>query len=140
METLATGLKLPSGVAVGADGTCYVAESDGGRIVKIKAGQSETVVDGLAQPQGILVNNGVLYVVDVRAKELVAIDLATKQHSVVATHLAVGVPPGVTPKFLGSIGDMAGPMGAFAGIAAAPDGTLYISGDAEGSVLALTPA
>jgi hypothetical protein len=31
-------------------------------------------------------------------------------------------------------------MGPFAGIAAAADGTLYVSGDAEGSVLAIHPA
>jgi hypothetical protein len=29
-------------------------------------------------------------------------------------------------------------MGPFAGISAGPDGTLYLSADAEGSVLALT--
>jgi hypothetical protein len=31
-------------------------------------------------------------------------------------------------------------MGPFAGIAAGPNGTLYVSADAEGSVLALRPA
>jgi len=31
------------------------------------------------------------------------------------------------------------PQGPFAGIAAGPDGTLYLSADAEGSVLALRP-
>jgi hypothetical protein len=33
-----------------------------------------------------------------------------------------------------------GPQGPFAGIACAADGTLYISADAEGSVLALRPS
>jgi sugar lactone lactonase YvrE len=139
VETLASGLKLPSGVAVGTDGTCYVAESGGGRIVKIVGGKTATAVDGLKQPQGILVNNGKLYIVDAGAKELVAVDLATGKRNSIASNLPVGAPPGVTPKFLGAIGDMSGPMGPFAGIAAAPDGTLYISGDAEGSVLALRP-
>jgi len=46
----------------------------------------------------------------------------------------------VVPKFLGAIGNMAGPMGPFAGIAAGRDGTLYVSGDAEGSVLTIRPA
>jgi hypothetical protein len=31
-------------------------------------------------------------------------------------------------------------MGPFAGITAGSDGTLYVSGDAEGSVLAIRPA
>jgi hypothetical protein len=60
--------------------------------------------------------------------------------NVIASNLPVGAPPGVVPKFLGPIGDMSGPMVNFAGIAAGPDGTLYLSGDGEGSVLALTPA
>jgi hypothetical protein len=44
------------------------------------------------------------------------------------------------PKFIGLIGTFSGPTGSFAGIAAGEDGTLYVSGDAEGSVLALIPA
>jgi hypothetical protein len=40
-------------------------------------------------------------------------------------------------KPLGAIGDMCGPMVSFSGLAAGADGTLYVSGDAEGSVLAV---
>ena len=57
----------------------------------------------------------------------------------IAGELPLGAPPGVTPKFLRAIPPLSGPMGPFAGIAAAADGTLYVSGDAEGSVLALRP-
>lgn len=135
VETLATGLKLPSGVAVGSDGSCFVSESAGGRVVKLAAGNVETVLDGLQQPQGILVRNGVLYVVDAGAKLLVEYNLTSKTRRNIASHLPVGSPPGVTPKFIGPIGTMAGPMGPFAGIAAGADGALYVSGDAEGSVL-----
>jgi hypothetical protein len=35
---------------------------------------------------------------------------------------------------------LSGPMGPFAGIAAGQDGTLYLSADAEGSILAVKPA
>jgi hypothetical protein len=35
---------------------------------------------------------------------------------------------------------MSGPMGPFAAIAAGADGTLYVSADAEGSVLAIRQA
>jgi len=38
---------------------------------------------------------------------------------------------------LGGVGDMCGPMNTFTGVAVAPDGTVYLSADAEGSVLAL---
>ena len=54
-----------------------------------------------------------------------------------ASRLPVGAPAGVVPKFLGAIGEMSGPMGPFAGITAGADGTLFLSADAEGSVLAL---
>jgi hypothetical protein len=46
----------------------------------------------------------------------------------------------VIPKPLRGLPPFSGPQGPFAGIAAAPDGTLYLSADAEGSVLALRPA
>jgi sugar lactone lactonase YvrE len=140
VEALATGLRQPSGVAVGPDGTCYVAESAAGRIVKTAGGRIEPVLDGLRQPQGILERGGRLYVVDAGLKELVEYDIAAKRRRTIVSGLPVGAPPGVIPKYLGAIGTMAGPMGPFAGIAAGADGTLYIAGDAEGSVLAVRSA
>jgi sugar lactone lactonase YvrE len=139
VEELATGLKQPSGVALAADGTCFVAESAGGRIVKLSGGRTDTALDGLQKPQGILVRGGLLYIVDAGAKELIEYNLAKKARRTIASALPVGAPPGVVPKVLGPIGTLAGPMGPFAGIAAGSDGTLYISGDAEGSVLAIRP-
>ena len=139
-EVLASGLNEPMGVAIGPDGTVYVSESGAGRVIKTVGGRAETVVDGLKEPQGILVQGGRLYIVDALAKDLVEYDLASGARRTIASGLPVGAPAGVTPKFLGPIGDMSGPMGPFAGITAGPDGTLYISGDAEGSVLALRPA
>jgi hypothetical protein len=91
-------------------------------------------------PQGILVRNTSLYVVDAGLKELIEYDLVSGVRRTLAANLPVGAPPGVTAKFLAAIGTMSGPMGPFAGIAAGADGTLYISGDAEGSVLAIRPA
>ena len=136
-EVLATGLNEPMGVAIGADGAVLVSESGAGRVIKVVGGRSETVIDGLGEPQGILVRDGLLYVVDARAKDLIEYDLASGARRTIASGLPVGAPAGVTPKFLGPTGNMSGPMGPFAGIAAGADGTLYISGDAEGSVLAL---
>lgn len=139
VEELAAGLKQPSGVAIGADGTCFVSESAGGRIVKLAGGRIETVLDGLQKPQGILVRGSSLYIVDAGRKELVEYDLAGKVRRTMVSALPVGAPPGIVPKFVGPIGTFSGPMGPFAGIAAGPDGTLYVSADAEGSVLAIHP-
>ena len=140
VETLATSLKKPSGVAIGADGTCYVSESAGGRIVKVSGGRSDTFIDGLQKPQGIAIRGEFLYIVDAGLKQLIEYNFTTKTRRAIASDLPVGAPPGVVPKFLGSIGTFSGPMGPFAGIAVGANGTLYVSGDAEGSVLAISHA
>ncbi len=137
IETLASGLKQPSGVAVSSDGTCFVSESAGGRVVKLSGGRAVSLLDGLQQPQGILARDGLLYIVDAGSKELIEYDVARGARRTIAFELPVGAPRGVTPKFLRAIGNMSGPMGPFAGIAAGADGTLYVSADAEGSVLAI---
>ena len=114
-----------------------VAESGAGRVVKLTGGGSEVVVDGLQRPQGILVRDGQLYIVDAGAKEVIAFDLNSKARSSVASGLPVGPPPGVEPKPLLGLPPFSGPQGPFAGITAGPDGSLYVSADADGSVLAL---
>ncbi len=138
VQELATGLREPMGVAIASDGARLVAEEGAGRVVKAVRGGVETVLDGLQRPQGILVRGELLYVVDAGAKQLIEYDMARKTRRSIAADLPVGPPPGVTPKFLGPIGLLSGPMGPFAGIAAGADGTLYISADAEGSVIAIS--
>lgn len=132
---LTSGLSEPMGVAIGGDGTIYVAEA--GRVVKLSGGKAQTVIDGLKRPEGIAVAGGRLYVVDTGTKEVVEHDLATGSSRAIASNLPVGTPPGVIVKPLGGVGDMCGPMNTFTGIAAGADGTLYIAANAEGSVLAL---
>lgn len=132
VSVLASGLNEPVGVAVAPDGTCLVSEV--GRVVEVGG---DILIDGLQRPQGLLVLDQRLYVVDAGAKELVSVDLATGNRDTVAAQLPVGAPPGVVPKPLRGMPPFSGPQGPFAGIAAGPDGTLYVSADADGSVLAL---
>jgi len=136
VEMLASGLQDPVGVAFDPNGIPLVSESGAGRVVRL-AGSTETVVDGLQRPQGILVADGTLYVVDAGAKEVIAVDLNTGDRRAVASGLPVGPPPGVEPKPLRGIPPFSGPQGPFAGITIGPDGTLYVSADGDGSVLAL---
>jgi sugar lactone lactonase YvrE len=136
VEVLASGLSDPVGVAIAPDGACLVAEAGAGRVVKLGTG---AVADNLQKPQGILVRDGRLYVVDAGAKELISLDLDTGARRVIASDLPVGAPPDVIPKPLLGMPPFSGPQGPFAGIAAGPDGTLYVSADAEGSVLAIRP-
>lgn len=139
VKTLGEGLDLPMGVAVDASGTIYVAETGAGRVVKLAGSRFDTVVDGLDSPHGLAIHDGKLFIVDAGAKTLIESDLAGGARRTIATDLPVGAPPGIVPKYLGAVGTLAGPMIPWTGITAAPDGTLYVSGDAEGSVLAFRP-
>jgi sugar lactone lactonase YvrE len=139
VETLATGLREPLGVAIGPDGDCLVSEAAAGRVVRLTGSGAEAVLDGLQRPQGIAVRAGRLHVVDAGARALIAFDLVSGARETLAADLPVGAPPGVTPKPLRGLPPFSGPQGPFAGIAAGADGTLYLSADAEGSVVALRP-
>ncbi len=140
ITVLAAGLNGPMGI-VSTDAGFLVAESGAGRITRVTtSGNTETVLDGLQEPQGMALECGVLYVVDVGAKTLIAMTIATGVTQTLAENLPVGAPPGVEPVPLGPIGDLAGPMTSFAGVAAGPDGRVYIAADGEGSVLMLRPA
>lgn len=136
VDVVASGLQDPVGVAFDPNGSPLVSESGAGRVVRV-AGSPETVVDGLQRPQGILVADRTLYIVDAGAKEVIAVDLNTGGRHTVASGLPVGPPPGVEPKPLKGMPPFSGPQGPFAGITMGPDGTLYVSADGDGSVLAL---
>nr|WP_232021960.1 SMP-30/gluconolactonase/LRE family protein [Mycobacterium basiliense] len=135
VEILAAGLNDPVGVAIAPDGAYLASEAGAGRLVKLDG--TGTVADGLQRPQGIVVLAGQVYVVDAGAKELISIDLDSGARCTIASDLPVGTPPGVVPKPLRGMPPFSGPQGPFAGLTAGPDGTLYVSADADGSVLAL---
>lgn len=136
---LAEGLADPAGVAVDADGGNYVAEAAAGRVSVLRGGQRDTAVDGLAKPQGIAIRGGTLYIVDSELKELIAVSLADGQRQTLASGLPVGTPSGVEVEPLGGVGELAGPMISFTGLAVGEDRAVYIAADAEGSVLCLRP-
>ncbi|MFC9981077.1 SMP-30/gluconolactonase/LRE family protein [Gordonia sp. NPDC127522] len=136
-QVLAEGLDGPKGVAVGPDDTVFVSESRGGRVVAIDGSGVDVIVDGLDSPQGLLLRGRRLLIVDAGLRSLLEVDLDTKQVQRLVEHLPVGVPNGVVAKPLNASPPFAGPMGPFAGITAGRDGTIYISADAEGSVVAV---
>lgn len=140
VEELGRGLSTPMGVALDPDGAVLVSESAKGRVLRLVGGRAETVIDGLGEPQGITVAGDTLYVVDVEHKTLVACPLSGGSRQIIASGLPVKAPPGVQPKLLGGVGDMSGPMVPFCGIAVHADGSVIVAGDAEGSVIAVTPS
>ncbi|OMC40815.1 gluconolaconase [Mycobacterium sp. GA-1841] len=135
VNVLASGLDTPVGVTLGPDGAPLVSVAGG--VLRVSDGGAAPLVDGLHTPHGILVRDGALYIVDSGSKEVIEYDLDTAARTVIAAGLPVGPPPGVTPKPLKGMPPFSGPQGPFAGITAGADGTLYISGDGDGSVLAL---
>jgi sugar lactone lactonase YvrE len=137
VELLASGLSEPAGVVIGPDGAPFISESGGGRVVRLTGSTAETVLDELSCPQGILVTDDQLFIVDAGARELIQFDLSTRTRRTIAAGLPVGPPPGVVPKPLKGLPPFSGPQGPFAGIAAGPDGTLFVSADGDGSVLAV---
>ena len=137
---LASGLAGPMGVAIGPDGSVYVAECEAGRVMRLSGGRSETVIDGMVRPEGLAISGGKLFALDTVAKQLVACDLSGGPAEVIVRDLPVGAPTGIIGRHAGGVGDMCGPMWSFSGLAAGPDGTIFIAGDAEGSVLALDQA
>ena len=137
VRSLATGLDRPMGVA-GLDDGVAVAEAGAGRVVLVSAsGRTETIAEDLGRPEGLCARGGRLYAVETLGKRVIEIDPRSGAVTELASNLPVGTPPGVVPPFLGPIGDMSGPMVNFSGIACGTDGTLYLAGDAEGSVMAL---
>jgi sugar lactone lactonase YvrE len=136
---LASNLNAPKGVAVAADNTAYISESGSGSILRISAGRTRTVLDGLSQPEGIVLVGETLFILDAGTKELIAYDTTSRVRMIIASDLPVGAPHGVVPKALRAFPPLCGAMGAFADITAAANGTLYISADADGSILMLRP-
>ena len=122
-----------------AEGGVYVAEAATGRVSVLRGSRRDTAVDGLAKPQGIAIRGGTLYIVDSELKELIAVNLADGQRQTLASGLPVGTPSGVEVEPLGGVGELAGPMISFTGLAVDGGGALYIAADAEGSVLCLRP-
>lgn len=136
---LANGLDRPMGVAIAGDGTVYVAEAGAGRVMKLAGGRAEAVLDGLGTPEGIAISGGSLFVIDSQSKALTMCDLSGGNARVIASDLPVGAPPGVIAPSLGGVGDMCGRMTTFVGVAAGADGSVYVAGSTEGSVLAVRP-
>jgi DNA-binding beta-propeller fold protein YncE len=134
---LATGLDAPKGVACDEDGAVYVAESGSGRVVKVDSSGKNVVIDGLRAPEGICYSSGKLYIVDSAAKTLTEYCCRSGKTATIATNIPVGSPPGFGPVKCGGVGNFSGPAGPFAAIAAGPNGALYVSADAEGSLIVL---
>lgn len=146
VTVLAEGLGRPVDVAFDAAGRCYVSDERAGAVLRLEEDAGTTVVaDGLGAPQGVTVVGDALYVVETAHRSLRAVSLVTGASWTEAEDLPVGpspdavrLPPDAEPTLFAH--GMPGLAGRFAGIASAPDGSLVLSADGEGTLLRLTPS
>ncbi|MFK0156563.1 hypothetical protein ACIQVL_22540 [Streptomyces sp. NPDC090499] len=140
VTVLAEGLDRPMDVAFDSEGRLYASDDRRGAVLRIEGGQTVTVVGGLGGPQGLTVRRDELFVVETTHRRLRVIDLTTGETRVEAEDLPVGSPPGVVPRaepaalFTHGMPGMPRP---FAGLATAPDGSLLLAANGEGTVLRL---
>ncbi|MFD9293232.1 hypothetical protein ACFWBV_34260 [Streptomyces sp. NPDC060030] len=146
VTVLAEGLGRPVDVAFDAAGRCYVSDERAGALLRLEQDAPATVVaDGLGAPQGLTVLGDELYTVETGRRRVRAVSLTTAESWTEAEDLPVGGPPGDAREGAGTEAELfanglPGLARRFAGIAAAPDGSLVLSADGEGTLLRLTPS
>lgn len=144
VTVLADGLGHPVDVAFDTEGRCYVSDDRLGVVLRLDGGEAVVVAEGLDAPQGLVVRGGELCTVEVGHRRLRAISLTTGESRIVVEGLPVGPPPGLRSAGDGRAGAGRAGTGSvlvvpdpplpFAGLALAPDGSLLVSGNGEGSV------
>ncbi|MDT0318950.1 SMP-30/gluconolactonase/LRE family protein [Streptomyces millisiae] len=138
LTVLAEGLEHPVDVALDAAGRCLVSDDRTGAVLRLdEDGAATTVADGLGAPQGLVVDGDALYTVETAHRRLTAISLTTGERRVVAERLPVGEPPGARRAEPAGPPGVVAPPPLFAGLALAPDGSLLLSANGEGTVLRL---
>ncbi|MFB6847811.1 SMP-30/gluconolactonase/LRE family protein [Streptomyces sp. NPDC056373] len=142
ITVLAEGLGHPVDVTFDADGRCYVSDDRRGAVLRLDDGEAVPVAEDLGAPQGLTAHGDALYTVDTAHRRLWSISLGTGVTRVEAEGLAVGVPPGTAPRPAPSLfaHGLPGLAPRFAGLTAAPDGSLLLSSNGEGTVVRLSPA
>lgn len=131
-KLVADKLDGPVGLVVVDATKGYVTETRAGRVTEFRLDRFETkeIASGLKQPEGIaLLGDGRLAVAEVGLRRLVAIDPKTGDIEVMADNLAIGLAADTAGGEPHTITD----------VAAAPDGTLYLSADVDRTVMRVTP-
>ncbi|MFE4537643.1 hypothetical protein ACFRKB_21565 [Streptomyces scopuliridis] len=142
VTVLAEGLEHPVDVALDAEQRCYVSDDRLGAVLRIDDGRTVAVAEELGAPQGLAVLGAELFTVETAHRRLRAVSLTTGETRIDAEDLAVGPPPGMTRRTEPALfaHGMPGSPRLFAGLAAAPDGSLLLSANGEGTVVRLSPS
>lgn len=129
-QPFASEIMGPSALARSPDGKgLYVVENSAGRITHIGFdGMRTTITEGLAGPEGLTIDlDETLIITEVGRQCVVRFDLQTQYKKDIMCDLPMGLPApiGLPPVFIKS------------GVALAPDGTIYVSGDLNNSITRL---
>lgn len=123
-SVLAEGLGTPSGLADGQDGWLYVAESSAGLVsrIRIADGRREVVINRAGAPRAVALTKDGLFVLDGAGHRLLL-----RERSGRVVTLARDLP----------VGHLSLPFVRSGGIAAGPDGTVYVAADRENAIYAV---
>ena len=133
-EILADGLNGPVGLAWAGPAAVYVTETLAGRVARVNLDDGSKIIisAGLAEPEGSTVlTDGRIAVVEVGAQRLIAIDPAIDPARGAVEVLARGLPVG------NPVARAPAPVYVPSGVAQGADGSLYLTGDRDNSVLKL---
>ena len=118
---------LPTGLAVGADGTLYVADTGNGSIRSVDAsGAVSTLCTGLSGPTGLFWAGEALYVAETDRCRVLRVDAAGTYEAVAGA----SVPAETAGEYYGGFADGPAASAMFdhpQGLAVAPDGTVYVA-------------
>jgi len=117
---------------VRAGNRLFVTEAGAGAVTRINLsdGSRKRIINGLNQPEGLTIRaNGNIAVVEARAGRVLDLNPATGSYTVLAEGLNIG----------SDLPEMPDPINAPSGIVEGADGRLYLTSDAERSVLMLRP-
>ena len=126
---LVTGLGGPACLARSGS-SVYVTEVVAGQVSKIElpSGERSVVVSGLKQPEGIdILPDGRLVVAEVGERRIVAIDPTSGEIEVLASELAMGIPP---------LAELS-PVHVISGVAVSETGAVYFTSDLENALYRL---
>lgn len=126
-KPIATGLMTGTSMTRAGDGAVYVTLFAKGEVARVdlKSGAITTAASGFTQPEGIAVApDGRILVVEAIPGRVVAVDPKSGARTVLVEGLSLALPaiPGLTP------------MGNVSGVAATPDGQVFVASEAESTV------
>ncbi|GAA4934738.1 hypothetical protein [Actinoplanes utahensis] len=133
VSVLAEGLGRPAGIAVDADGRVHVTDEEHGAVYRLDDGKPVALAEGLDTPQGLAFSGGRLFAAEAGRRRVVEVGSPVR---VVAAELPIPLPRPITPNLFGH--GLPGVPQPFAGLAAGPDGALYLAAAGEGTVGRIT--